>query len=58
MDKYVHLENILIVMGYFCVILQQDAIAFKVNNVGYMAFNSQYKGERFAFNSEYFLNYE
>ena len=40
-----------------CVLLEQDAIAFKVDEVGYLAFNPLYKGEKFEFNEKYFINF-
>lgn len=37
-----------------CRTFKQDAIAYMLNEVGYMAFNHSYKGERFEFNINYF----
>ena len=37
-----------------CEGLNQEAIAFKLNGVGHVVYNSGYKGERFEFNSGYF----
>lgn len=37
-----------------CDKLNQDAIAFTFNDVGYIAFNPNYKGEKFVFNPDYF----
>ena len=58
LDENIHLEQLIPLVSYFCLMLEQDAIAFKVNKVGYMAFNPNYKGERFKFNDKYFLSYE
>jgi hypothetical protein len=40
-----------------CVLLEQDAIAFKVDEVGYITFNPSYEGEKFKFNEQYFINF-
>lgn len=58
LDKYMSAENFPLIMQYFCTVMNQDAIAYKVNGVGYMAFNVDYEGERFKFNNEYFVDYE
>ncbi len=34
--------------------LDQDAIAFRLNGVGQLAFNPMYTGEQFEFNNDYF----
>lgn len=39
-----------------CLILKQDAIAYKLDGIGGLVFNKEYKGERFKFNEEYFQN--
>lgn len=37
-----------------CRSFKQDAIAYILDEVGDMAFNNSYKGERYSFNIEYF----
>lgn len=40
-----------------CVLLEQDAIAFKIGEGGYIAYSPTYEGEKFEFNEEYFINF-
>lgn len=47
---------ILDVLDYLCTKLNQDAIAYKINGIGFMRFNKEYTGERFKFKEEYFIN--
>lgn len=47
---------ILDVLEYLCTKLSQDAIAYKINGIGFMMFNKEYTGERFPFKEEYFIN--
>lgn len=37
-----------------CEGLVQEAIAYRLNGVGHMAFNDEYEGERFEFKDEFF----
>jgi hypothetical protein len=53
--KTVQFEQIVVIMHELCKTLKQDAIAYKVGNVGYLAFNPEYSGERFEFNKDYFI---
>jgi hypothetical protein len=46
-----------IILEFICTDLFQDAIAYMINGVGYMAFNPNYKGERYEFNIKYFVKY-
>lgn len=36
-------------------IFTQECIAVKINDVGYLVYNPEYKGEKFEFNNEYFI---
>ena len=40
---------------YLTTIFIQDCIAVKINDVGYLVYNPEYKGEKFEFNNEYFI---
>jgi hypothetical protein len=51
------LSDITTVVERLCVTLEQDAIAIKVNEVGYLVYNPSYVGERYSYNEEYFINY-
>lgn len=44
-------------LEYLCSDLKQECIACKVNGVGAIVFNTNYEGERFEFNEEYFINF-
>lgn len=44
------------ILSNLCVILEQDAIAFKIGEVGYLAYNPSFEGEKFEFSNEYFIN--
>lgn len=52
-----NIELINTILEYMCIDFNQDAIAYMINGVGYMAFNPSYKGERYEFNIEYFEKY-
>jgi hypothetical protein len=43
-----------LLLEYLCMDLKQDAIAYIIDEVGYMAFNPSYEGERYEFNINYF----
>lgn len=45
------------ILSMLCVILKQDAISFKLNGEGSLAFNPSYEGEKYTFNEEYFINF-
>lgn len=46
-----------IILETMCETLNQDAIAYKLNGIGDIAYNSSYKGERYQFNEEYFRSF-
>jgi hypothetical protein len=46
-----------LLLSWLCTELNQDAIAFKLNGEGYMAFNPLYTGEQFEFSEEMFQNF-
>lgn len=39
-----------------CEVLTQESIAVKFNGKGELVFNPEFKGERYEFNEDYFLN--
>jgi hypothetical protein len=41
-------------LEYICSDLHQEAIAYKIDGVGGVAFNPRYEGEHFAFDQKYF----
>jgi hypothetical protein len=45
------------ILSMLCLSLNQDAIAFKLNGEGFLAFNPNYSGERYTFSEEYFINF-
>ena len=47
-------ENLVEALTYWCRDLKQEAIAYKVNGVGAIAFNTNYTGEKFPFDQKYF----
>lgn len=50
-------QGLKLLLSWLCVELNQDAIAFKLNNEGRIAFSPFYNGEKFQFNNEKFLNF-
>ena len=42
------------ILEYMCIDFNQDAIAYMLDEVGYIAFNPNYTGEKFEFNINYF----
>lgn len=49
-----NIELINTILEYMCIDFNQDAIAYMINGVGYLAFNPNYTGERYEFNINYF----
>lgn len=47
-------ETLIQALTYWCGDLKQEAIAYKVNGVGAIAFNPNYTGEKFPFDQKYF----
>ena len=39
-----------------CFVLHQEAIAYKINGEGKIAFNPWYEGEQFPFDQKYFID--
>ena len=50
-DVEITLETVKLMTELFT----QDCIAVKINDVGYLVYNPEYKGEKFEFNNEYFI---
>lgn len=48
-------ERILKRIELLTIAFTQDCIAVKINDVGYLVYNPEYKGEKFEFNNEYFI---
>ena len=48
-------ERILKQIELLTIAFTQDCIAVKINDVGYLVYNPEYKGEKFEFNNEYFI---
>lgn len=55
MDTYkLNIDGFKSVISLVCTDLRQDGIAFTIDGEGYIVFNPNYKGEKFAFNPDYF----
>ena len=51
------IQQVIEVVSWIAENLMQDSIAFMLDGDGYIAFNPNYKGERMAFNKDYFLTF-
>jgi hypothetical protein len=51
------LSDITIMVERLCVTLEQEAIAVKIDGIGYLVYDPSYVGERHSYNEEYFINY-
>lgn len=49
-------ENLVEALVYWCKDLKQEAIAYKLNGVGAIAFNPNYTGEKFPFDQQFFID--
>jgi hypothetical protein len=49
-------ETLVSVLSYFCRDLYQEAIAYKCEGVGDIAFNPSYTGEQFPFDQQFFID--
>lgn len=49
------IKSILKSIENLTIIFTQDCIAVKINDVGYLVYHPEYKGEKFEFNNEYFI---
>ena len=50
-----NVETILKTVETLTELFTQDCIAVKINDVGYLVYNPEYKGEKFEFSNEYFI---
>ena len=56
--KYIRTEKDMIdLVKGLCLILKQECIGLMIGDVGYLVYNPEFKGERFDFNKDYFINY-
>jgi hypothetical protein len=56
LDSRLNAEWMRINIEILCEQLTQESIAVKFNGKGELVFNPAYKGERYEFNEDYFLN--
>lgn len=49
--------SVQLLLSWLCTELEQDAISYKLNNEGRIAFDPLYTGEQFQFNEEMFINF-
>lgn len=49
-------EFILKMIEHICKVATQESIAVKINGEGILVFNPEYKGERYEFNENFFIN--
>ena len=50
-------KDILKITKNLCSLLTQDAIAIKDNDGGLLVYNDNFEGEKFTFDTQYFINY-
>ena len=53
----IKIHTVKILLSNLCIDLNQDAIAFKLNNEGHIVFNPLYTGEQFEFSEEKYQNF-
>lgn len=50
-------SDILSVIERLCVTLEQDAIAIKIDGIGYLVYRPDYVGERYSYDERFFIPY-